>query len=323
MIDVHAGDSVLNPILKRLDGLYSGASDVAEKQIKTFLNTRKRLLQPKKNESITAYRRRLQTAFTGPKWALARHRIAVAFTEANEDVTGLVNDGLVEAFAVGMSESAYMLSKSGVDALPITAAIVAKLMAAGVIKLNERKLKRRKDIAYTEQRIQSSIIAAIYQDVTVDDMPGDVSRRVTNSRKNDMTAFARAAIYGASDTGAYYAGLEAEKSGLELEKTWLGIMDALIRPSHKHLHGTTIPMHEVFHGYHGTLRYPHDPSAPPQETYRCRCRMVVHLKGHAPAISRRMLLPTQTSDYRKWRDKQIRRAGGEVELAKLHRQLMG
>ena len=219
-----------------------------------------------------------------------------------------------------MSEAAYVLSKSGVDALPITASIVAGLAAAGIIKLNERKLKRRKDIAYNEQRIQSSIIAAIYQDVTVEDMPKDVSRRVTNSRKNDMTAFARATIYGASDSGAYYAGLEAEKSGLELEKTWLGIMDMRIRPSHKHLHGTTVPMHEVFHGYHGTLRYPHDPSAPPQETYRCRCRMVVHLKGNAPGEYSRVILPSQTSEYRKWRDQQIRKAGGEVELAKLHRQ---
>lgn len=320
MIDVHAGDSVLNPILKRLDGLYGGASEVAEKQIKSILNARKRLLQPKKDESLTAYRRRLQTAFTGPKWALARRKIAVAFTEANEDVTGLVNDGLVEAFAVGMSEAAYLLSKSGVNALPITASIVAGLAATGIIKLNERKLKRRKDIAYNEQRIQSSIIAAIYQDVTVEDMPGDVSRRVTNSRKNDMTAFARATIYGASDSGAYFAGLEAEKSGLELEKTWLGIMDMRIRPSHKHLHGTTVPMHEVFHGYHGTLRYPHDPSAPPQETYRCRCRMVVHLKGNAPGEYSRVILPSQTSEYRKWRDQQISKAGGEVELAKLHRQ---
>lgn len=320
MNDVHAGDSVLNPILKRLDGLYGGASEVAEKQIKAILNARKWLLQPKKDESLTAYRRRLQTAFTGPKWALARRKIATAFTEANEDVTGLVNDGLMEAFAVGMSEAAYVLSKSGVDALPITASIVAGLAAAGIIKLNERKLKRRKDIAYNEQRIQSSIIAAIYQDVTVEDMPKDVSRRVTNSRKNDMTAFARATIYGASDSGAYYAGLEAEKSGLELEKTWLGIMDMRIRPSHKHLHGTTVPMQEVFHGYHGTLRYPHDPSAPPQETYRCRCRMVVHLKGNAPGEYSRVILPSQTSEYRKWRDQQIRKAGGEVELAKLHRQ---
>ena len=320
MNDVHAGDSVLNPILKRLDGLYGGASEVAEKQIKAILNARKWLLQPKKDESLTAYRRRLQTAFTGPKWALARRKIATAFTEANEDVTGLVNDGLMEAFAVGMSEAAYVLSKSGVDALPITASIVAGWAAAGIIKLNERKLKRRKDIAYNEQRIQSSIIAAIYQDVTVEDMPKDVSRRVTNSRKNDMTAFARATIYGASDSGAYYAGLEAEKSGLELEKTWLGIMDMRIRPSHKHLHGTTVPMQEVFHGYHGTLRYPHDPSAPPQETYRCRCRMVVHLKGNAPGEYSRVILPSQTSEYRKWRDQQIRKAGGEVELAKLHRQ---
>lgn len=323
MNDVHAGDSVLNPILKRLDGLYGGASDATEKQVRAILNARKRLLQPKKNESLTAYRGRLQTAFTGPKWALARHRIAVAFTEANEEATGLVNDGLVEAFAVGMSEAAYVLAKSGVNALPITASIVAGLVAAGIIKLNRRKVKRRKDIAYIEQRIQSSVIAAIYQDVTVEDMPKDVSRRVTNGRKYEIKAFAQAAIYGASDSGAYYAGLEAEKSGLELEKTWLGIMDVHIRPSHKHLHGTTIPMHELFHGYHGTLKYPHDPSAPPQETYRCRCRMVVHLKGKSPGEYSRRLLPTQTAEYRKWRDQQIRRAGGEVELAKLHRQLMG
>ena len=58
MNDVHTGDGVLDPILKRLDGLYSGASEVAEKQIKAILEARKRLLQPKNDESLTAYRRR-------------------------------------------------------------------------------------------------------------------------------------------------------------------------------------------------------------------------------------------------------------------------
>lgn len=321
MNDIHPGDAVLNVILRRLNGLYSGPMTRTEERLGTFLKPKLRALERHKDEPDKAYRTRLLGAFTGPRWLLARRRIAQDFTAANAQATEFVNNGLAEAFADGMNESVYSLALTGVDAWPITTAIVTSLIAAKIFTLNKRKLKKGKDTAYNEQRLQSTVTSEIIQGTDIKDIPAKVSAHMSRARRNETIAYARAAIYGASDEGSYMAGREAEKQGLEVEKTWLSIMDMNVRPSHKHLHGTTIPLDEKFHGYHGVLRFPHDPEAPPQETYRCRCRMAVHLAGKSPGEYSRKLLPTQTAAYRKWRDRQIRRAGGELELEKIHKQL--
>lgn len=322
MTDVHAGDKVLNGILTDLESAYAAPQRRTEERLRAFLKLKTKALQPRTGESAAAYRARVMTAFSGPRWALVKRSIALDFTSVNEAATDIINRALEQAFCDGFNNAAFELARSGGVAWPITLAIVAALVVAGILTLNRRKVKKRKDRTYNEQRTQSAVSGAIAQDVSIEDMPEHLARRITNARKNDMISYARVAVYGASDYGAYMAGLEAEKEGLEIEKTWLSIMDMRVRPSHRNLHGETLPLHEKFQGYHGQLDYPHDPKAPPQEIYRCRCRMVVHLAGKSPGIYSRNLLPTETSAYRKWRDEQILKAGGEIELEKLHRRLM-
>lgn len=322
MNDIHPGDIALNAILRAFDGLYNAPERRIEERLRNFLKPKLKALQPRENEKTSEYHTRLMNAFSGARWAFIKKMIAIDLTDANTKATERVNDALDAAFVAGFNESAYVMALSGAETWPITLGIVTNLVTSGLISLRKRKLKRTKDIVYNEQRTQSAVMSAIAQDVSVEDLPKHVSRRVSTARKNETTSFALAAVYGASDYGAYMAGKEAEKSGAEIEKTWLGIMDMRIRPSHKHLHGETIPLNEKFHGYHGLLRFPHDPEAPPQEIYRCRCRMVVHLAGKSPGEYSRKILPSQTTAYKKWRDAQVRKAMTEVELERIHRQRM-
>lgn len=322
MNDLHPGDAALDGVLRLVRPLFTGPGQRTEERLSAFLKPRLIELQRRNNESKADYSFRLMRAFTGPRWMLLRHMIAVDYTNANMQATEHINDGLPVAFMAGMNESTYVLSMSDTEMWPVTAGVVASLVAAGVITLNKRKLKKTKDVAYLEKRTQSAINGAIVRGIQVKNIPMHVANALSKARLSEIIAYARASIYGASDSGAYIAGLEAERMGVEIEKSWLGIMDVHIRPSHKHLHGTTIPLHDKFHGYHGDLRYPHDPEAPPQEIYRCRCRMAVHLRGNSPGEYSRKILPTQTAAYRKWRDAQIRKAGSDVELAKIHRRLI-
>lgn len=319
----HAGDAALNAVLSRLPGIYKGAESDAEALIGRFLKPRMRRLKPRDKEKIMAYRQRVIDVFSGREWVRLRKAIAKEFTEANIEATDAINNVLDTAFASGLNEAAYTLSRGGAEMWPITAEIVARLVADGLIKMNRRKLNRSKDARYNEERVQTAVHAAVFSGVPVDKLSKEIADRITNGRKNETVTVARATVYGASDSGAYMAGLEAAEMGLEVEKTWLSIMDMRVRTSHKSLHGTTIPIDELFHGYYGTLRYPHDPAAPPQEIMRCRCKMVVHLKGKSPGEYSRTLLPTQTADYRKWRESQIRKSGSELELLKKHKRAVG
>lgn len=318
MIDVHAGERAFNRAVTRFTAIYDAPALRTEELISEFLKPKLDALRPRRNETAKAYKLRFMAVFSGTKWVMARRKIAVAFTDANVQATGHINDVLNEAFADGMNDAAYMLAMSGVEAWPITAAMATQIG----VKLSRRGVKRVKDISYNANRLQTAVHSAVFQGVTVNELPKHVARVMSNVRKSEMTATARASIYGASDFGEYFAGIEAEHSGIDVEKTWLAIMDMHVRPSHKHLHGVTIPLHEKFHGYHGDLRFPHDPLAHPAEIYNCRCRMVVHVAGKVIDMSARRILPTQTAAYRKWRDAQIRKAGGELELLKLHRKLV-
>ena len=320
MNDIHPGDSVLNAVLLAVGAAYTGPRKRTEEHLEAFLRPKYKALERRKDESASAYLARLQTAFTGARWALLKRRIASDFTSANEIATEIINQSLPEAFAAGVNESAYSMAISGAEAWPITLSVVSALISAKVIVLNKRTLKKGKDTKYNEQRLQSAISSVMAQNADIEDMPKRISEHMARARQSEMFSFARVSVYSASDEGAYYAGIEAEKSGLDIEKTWLAIMDMRVRPSHKHLHGTTIPLREKFHGYYGVLRFPHDPEAPPAEIYRCRCRMAVHIAGKSPGEYSRKILPTQTSAYKKWRDSQIRKAGGEVELTKLHKR---
>ena len=319
MNDVHAGDRALNTVLKGLGGAYTAPQKRTEERLRAFLKPKLKALQLRDGESKTRYMQRVMGAFSGPRWVLVRRSIAKDFTGVNADIIGRINDALEQAFVDGFNDAAFFLAKTGVEMWPITLAIVGLL----AILLNRRKLKKKADIQYNEQRLQSAISGALMRDVRIEGLAKDVAQRMSHARMNEMVSAARVSVYGASDYGAYMAGLEAEKEGIEIEKTWLSIMDLRVRPSHKGLHGDTIPLHKKFHGLYGDLRYPHDPEAPPQEIYRCRCRMVVHIAGRSPGTYSRFLLPWETIEYRKWRDRQILKAGSEIELARLHKRLMG
>lgn len=322
MNDRHPGDRALEAVQRRFPAAYKGPSDKTVKWLTAYLRPKLTALQPREGETKRAYRLRLMQAFSGVKWALVKRKIARAFTDANAEITDDINGFLEAAFVDGLNESAYMLALNGANMMPMTAGAAAMLIADGLVKLNRRKLKRSRDIAYNEERTQSAVHSAVFLGVTPEDLPEHVARTLTRARESDNLSYARVAIYGAADSGAYLAGQEAQEAGVEVEKTWLSIMDMNVRPSHKHLHGLTLPLDSLFPGYHGTLRYPHDPEAPPKETYRCRCRMAVHVAGKSPGEYSRRLLPTETAAYRRWRDAQIRACGSELELAKWHKRHM-
>lgn len=317
MNDIHAGDRALKPILDALAAAYAAPRERCEEILKGYLKPKLRALQPREGEKAAAYQRRVMTAFTGPRWALVKRKIALLFAGAHEAIVDQVNGALEQAFADGFNDAAFYLARSGVEMWPMTLSIVAALFT-----LNRRTMKKREDLKYNEQCVQSAIMAAIARKTKIEGMAKEVAGRMARARQREMTTYARAAIYGASDKGAYMAGVEAENLGIDVEKTWLAIMDIYVRPSHSGLHGDTIRLHEKFHGLYGDLMYPHDPEAPPQEVCNCRCRMVVHVAGKSPGEYSRFLLPIETLAYRKWRDKQIMELGGELELLKKHKKLV-
>lgn len=78
-------------------------------------------------------------------------------------------------------------------------------------------------------------------------------------------------IIGASNTGSFQQMKIAQVVAL---KTWIARKDDRTRQSHRDVDGTQVDMNTKFivGGY--ALDYPHDPTAPPEEIYNCRCTLV-------------------------------------------------
>lgn len=75
-----------------------------------------------------------------------------------------------------------------------------------------------------------------------------------------------ATINGAADAAA-------EHAGPDVVRTWITRGDARVRPAHKELDGTTLPVGTPYTVDGASLRYPGDPFAPHNLTINCRCRL--------------------------------------------------
>ncbi|MFD5856058.1 phage portal protein [Streptomyces chartreusis] len=75
-----------------------------------------------------------------------------------------------------------------------------------------------------------------------------------------------ATVNGAADAAA-------ESAGPGVVRTWITRQDDRVRPAHKALHGTTLPVGTPYEIDGAQLRYPGDPFAPLALTINCRCRL--------------------------------------------------
>lgn len=228
--------------------------------------------------------------FAGAKWKIAKALIVKRFRTLNNESVKKINKVLPEAYLEGANITLWLVDKT---ISPYTH-----------WKVNKIKVKDD----WIEKRLNNAIKFAAIQQIPLEKLPKTVSLMMDASVARTMEAIKQAAIYCAFDTGAYFAGQDLQAHGHEVEKTWLGIMDSRIRDSHRHLHLQTIPFNAKFHGKDGDLRFPHDPEAPASETFRCRCKMAIHLKGEK-FQDWGELTPNQVYAYKRWREKAIKEAG--------------
>ena len=263
----------------------------------------------------------LDRLFRGLRWITVRAEIVLTLYRANVAAMRFINDALSRVFAEGATQSEWRLQKQvEYYPLPYTEAVVEALARDNLLTMPTRTVYKSEDTAWLRRVLLSVIAFERLQDTPPDELPANIARHLTRRCQQAMNTTAQAMIYGVFDMGMYQAGLDALDAGLDVEKTWLSILDNRVRDSHRHLHAKTLPMPERFRGFHGTLRFPHDPTSPPAETYNCRCRMAVHLAGHVPRTPTGPLRGAQLAAYKRWRDETIDALGGALALEAAQRR---
>lgn len=271
---------------------------------------------------LKAYLKSHPSEFSGVQWDFAVRQIAQTLYTADLKAVKAINDQLAEAYAEGSNVTLYQVERQlghKIGVLPYTSAVVSALVEAGVLSLNAKSLNRVKDEKWGKTKLYGAVrVAAGIDGLQFDNLASFIARRVVNGMKKSMDDAAQVVVSGSYDDGVYKAGVEVQDAGINIDKTWLSIVDANVRDSHRHLNNTTMPINVPFQSFHGPIRFPHDPNAALEEICGCRCRMAVHLRGKVPKYGKDRVLPAEVSEYRQWRDRRIAELGGEVELIRRH-----
>lgn len=105
---------------------------------------------------------------------------------------------------------------------------------------------------------------------------------------NRAVVIARTETIGALNAGRAEAfKAVAEETGDELEMFWLATSDSRTRATHRAAEGQRVPVGSPFNVGGFNLRFPGDPSGPPQEVIQCRCTMLLVEPGETVDLSNR------------------------------------
>jgi hypothetical protein len=121
----------------------------------------------------------------------------------------------------------------------------------------------------------------------------DASLSISGSERwpNRATVIARTETIGAMNAGrsdAFAALIELEPD-TEFETVWISTDDARTRHTHNEADGQRVPVGQPFTVGGFELRFPGDPSGPPQEIIQCRCVALLVERGESTDMSNRQM----------------------------------
>lgn len=150
--------------------------------------------------------------------------------------------------------------------------------------LGQRGTKAFDSIKSTEvEGVMGILVEGLSQGKTIDEIEEDVADRYVNQERAD----GRSDRVARTETGiATMVGKDAAEKDIakvlgddfKVTKTWIAVLDSVTRDSHKAVtgvHGETVDRDKRFSN---GMRFPLDPSGPPEERINCRCDMIFNIE---------------------------------------------
>lgn len=120
---------------------------------------------------------------------------------------------------------------------------------------------------------------------------GVLSTTGSDRWQNRAVVIARTEAIGALNAGRVEAFrvVAEDDPELNLEMMWLATEDSRTRPTHREAEGQRVPVGTPFNVGGFDLRFPGDPSGPPQEVIQCRCVPLLVEPGESVDLSNRQM----------------------------------
>ena len=202
--------------------------------------------------------------------------------QANKQAMAYINGQLPGVYASSFNGSTEQIAdglpgRMGVSFDLVDESTVARLMRDPTMDLHDLmgSVNGKKMAAWNNRAISGEILQGIVEGDSIDRIAG----RITNVTGMDMKAAIRTArtmTTGAENAGREDSYIRAQDMGIKMKQQWVASLDDRTRDSHRLLDGE---IREVGEPFSNGLRFPGDPSGPPEEVYNCRCTLIAVLDG--------------------------------------------
>jgi hypothetical protein len=211
-------------------------------------------------------------------WAVAVYETV---TELGETIADAVTPdldtvvlGIVLLSLIGLSRKDVQAAVAHVDATPALAAARADFLE-----------QRRGDIAAVPGRVAGKVQAALADPQLTMSAPPEERSAVLRARATEVLAVDSPEMRTVTTAEGYQAAgvmnhavlaaAQQQQAELpdderdELEAVWISTLDGRTRPTHWSVDGARVPLGSTFTVGQAQLRYPGDPSGPPEEIMNC------------------------------------------------------
>ena len=163
----------------------------------------------------------------------------------------------------------------------------------------------RKDHAWNSPKLRNAITQGILKGEGIPKIAKRLEEIFGMNQKASVRN-ARTATTAAQNGGRLETYYEADEMGIHVKKMWMANVDTRTRHSHRLLDGQVKELHQDFdlQMSNKKIKYPGDPTAPAEEIWNCRCRVVGILRGDdfdASDLSKRYSRIPKSIGYEDWK----------------------
>lgn len=244
--------------------------------------------------------------FQGNQWRAKKEQIQSTIHEANKIATKMINEQMVNVFAVNANYMAYSLEHDADANFGFGAydsATVTNLIKNNPQLLPKWKINKPKDYRWNAKKVVSQITQGIIQGEKLEQIGKRLTDKLCTTNKNKMMTFARTAMTGAQNAGRQFSLTEAKNKSINVQKEWMATLDGRTRDAHRELDGQKVPMDKPFKVNGEEIMFPGDPTAKAYLVYNCRCTMVGDLVDYPSEYKRYDNIdgkPIKNMTYREW-----------------------
>ena len=224
----------------------------------------------------------------GKRWREMRQSLAEDYTHTNEIARSIALEHMPDVYALNHNYGTFEVEKG--SRLDTSYTLYDRSTVEYLLRDNPellphpgkdltKRIYNALDVRWNRQQIQAVMLQSLLQGESIPQIATRLSKEVGEKNRKAAIRDARTMATGAQNAGRIDSYRRAEAMGIKMRQQWLAAHDGRTRHSHRMVDYEIRAVGEMFSN---GCRFPGDPSAPPAESYNCRCALRGLVDGLEP-----------------------------------------